>query len=329
MRHRKWVTVVAFAAATAVGCIVVRKLRQRVRTCCAGATYPASSWMCIHVIQSREYGDLTCFSGHSQGKPASDEPKKRNVKHPKRPTTGTGKTSGSLASHHIDTEDDSEAVLEQGGSEAHLLPGPVPDTYDRHTRHLSQSQLLAVPAAVVQAAEAAAVPSLQRPRSEPSQLDGEQALDEAPLASQAGVSGNSPASPAAIVSPATEPAALEAKTEKAVANGDKAAQGDVKQPAAQSTCATGLIAAFRPVEQHPASSAAASLPAGTAGSNASDRQAADDLQVSDFRSHVDALLLRAKIPRLELPAHRPEDAHEKESAGTSVCLSTLPLLLQC
>ncbi len=37
MRHRKLVTVVAFAAATAVGCIVVRKLRQRVSTCCTGA----------------------------------------------------------------------------------------------------------------------------------------------------------------------------------------------------------------------------------------------------------------------------------------------------
>jgi len=111
------------------------------------------------------------------------------------------------------------------------------------------------------------------------------------------------------------------QTDEAVVNDDKV-QSDAKQPAARSTSATGLIAAFRPVEQLPASSAAASLPASTAGSNASDRQAADDLQVLELRTHVVALLLRAKVPRLEWSAHTPEDVREKENAGTSVCLST-------
>ena len=82
-----------------------------------------------------------------------------------------------------------------------------------------------------------------------------------------------------------------------------------------------------PMEQLPASSAAASSPASTAGSNASDSQAAGDLQEIEFRSHLHALLLRAKVPRLEESAHNPEGAREKESAGTSVCLSTFALLL--
>ncbi len=165
----------------------------------------------MHMVQGHEYGDLTCFTGRSQGKPEKQEPKRRTTKHSEGPRTGTGKT-------------------------------------------------------VVQ-------------------------------------------------------------TDEAVANDDKAAQGDAKQPAARTTYARGLIAAFRPVEQLPASSAAASLPASTAGSNASDRQAAGDPQ--DFRSHLHALLLRAKVLRLEESAHRPEDAREKESAGTSVCLSRFALLLQC
>ena len=104
-------------------------------------------------------------------------------------------------------------------------------------------------------------------------------------------------------------------------------QSDAKQPAGRNASAKGLIAAFRPVEQLPASSAAAALSASSAGSNASDRQAADDLL--DLRSYVDALLLRAKVLRLEESAHRPEDVHERQSAGTSVCLSPFGLLLQC
>ncbi len=106
------------------------------------------------------------------------------------------------------------------------------------------------------------------------------------------------------------------QTDRAIFNDIKAGQDGVKQPAARNASATGLIAAFRPVEQLPASSAVASSLASSAGSNASDRQAADDLL--DLRFYVDALLLRAKVLRLELPAHRPEDAYEKDSAGTSV-----------
>ena len=282
----------------------------------------------MHMVQGRESGDLTCFTARSQGKPASDEPKKRTPKHPKGPMTGTGRTSGSLASYYIDTEDDSEAVLEQGDGDARLLPGPALDTEDRHTRQLSQLQLPPVPAAVVQAPEAAAVPSLQRAQSVPTQLEGEQAVDEAPLASQAGEGRKSPVSDEPFTA-ATKPQTSEVQTHKAVVKTDKAAQGDAKQPAGRTTSATGLIAAFRPAEQLPASSAAASLPASTAGSNASDRQAADDLQDSDFRSHLHALLLRAKVLRLEVSAHTSEDARKKESAGTSVCLSTFALVLQC
>ncbi len=123
-------------------------------------------------------------------------------------------------------------------------------------------------------------------------------------------------------------------------------QGEAKQPAAGTTSATGLIAAFRPVEELPASSAAPSSPsspsshsilapsspsspASTAGSNASDRQAAGDLQEIEFKSHLHALLLRAKVLRLEWSAHTPEDGREKENAGTSICPSTFALLLQC
>ncbi|DBB14961.1 TPA: hypothetical protein ACH3X3_004558 [Trebouxia sp. C0006] len=165
MRHRKLVTVVAFAAATAVGCIVVRNLRQR-------------------------------------GKPEKQEPKRRTTKQSDGPTTGTGRT--------------------------------------------------------------------------------------------------------------TE------QTDRAIFNDIKAGQDGVKQPAARNASATGLIAAFRPVEQLPASSAVASSLASSAGSNASDRQAADDLL--DLRFYVDALLLRAKVLRLELPAHRPEDAYEKDSAACAFSL---------
>jgi len=162
-------------------------------------------FICMHMVHGHEYGDLTCFTGRLQGKPASgdkQESKRRASKHPEGPTTGTGKT------------------LVQTG--------------------------------------------------------------------------------------------------KAPVNNDKAAQGDAKQPAGQTTSATGLIAAFRPVEQLPASSAAASLPASAAGSNAS-----RDLQEFEFISHLDALLLRAKVLRLE-PAHRPKDAREKESAGTSAASQHLP-----
>ena len=116
------------------------------------------------------------------------------------------------------------------------------------------------------------------------------------------------------------------QTSEALVIDDKV-QSDAKQPAARSTSATGLIAAFRPVEQLPASSAAATSLASSAGSNASDRQAADELL--DLRSYVDALPLRAKVLQLELPAHGPEDECDKESAGTSVCLSTFALLLKC
>jgi len=113
------------------------------------------------------------------------------------------------------------------------------------------------------------------------------------------------------------------QTGKAVVDYDKAAQGEAKQPAGRTTSATGLIAAFRPAEQLSASSAAASLPASTAGSSAS-----GVLQEFEFRSYLDALLLRAKVLQLE-QAHRPEDAHDKEGAGTSACLSMFALVLQC
>ncbi|KAL0024855.1 hypothetical protein WJX79_006772 [Trebouxia sp. C0005] len=161
MRRRQWVTVAAFAAATAVGCIIVRKLKQR-------------------------------------GKPENQEPKRRTTKHPEGPTTGPGRT-------------------------------------------------------VVQ-------------------------------------------------------------TDKAVVSHGKAAQGDAKQPAGRTTASTALIAAFRPVEQLPASSAADVLPASVAGSDAS-----GVLQESEFRSHLTALLLRAKILRLEL-ADRPENAHDTDSAVCPVSL---------
>jgi hypothetical protein len=241
------------------------------------------------------------------------------------------KRSGSLASHYIDIEDDSEACFEQDGGDARLLPSPSPDKEECHTfRQRSPLQLPPVPAAVAQfvPSEAAAVPSLQRTQSMPFQLEGEQAVDKAQLAiaSQAGKGRKSPVTPDAAGKPATEPQTLEVQTDKAVVNYDKAAQGDTKQPAGGSS---DLIAAFRPVGQLSASSAAAPSPVSTAGSNASDRQAAGDVQGFDNRSYLDALLLRAKILRLELPAHRPENACEKESAGTSVCLSTFALLLQC
>ncbi|KAL0024811.1 hypothetical protein WJX79_000215 [Trebouxia sp. C0005] len=83
MRHRKWVTVVAFAAATAVGCIVVRKLRQG-------------------------------------GKPASgekQEPKRRTPKRLAEPANGAGKRSNLLCSHRLSDLDDSEAIFEQGGDD--------------------------------------------------------------------------------------------------------------------------------------------------------------------------------------------------------------------
>ncbi|KAL0044580.1 hypothetical protein WJX82_001321 [Trebouxia sp. C0006] len=80
MRHRKWVSVVAFAAVTAVGCVVVRKLRQR-------------------------------------GKPASDEPKRRTPKHPEGPTTGARSKADSLCSHPLSGMDDSEAIFKQDGDD--------------------------------------------------------------------------------------------------------------------------------------------------------------------------------------------------------------------
>lgn len=45
------------------------------------------------------------------------------------------------------------------------------------------------------------------------------------------------------------------QTDRAIFNDIKAGQDGAKQPAGQTTSATGLIAAFRPVEQLPASSA--------------------------------------------------------------------------
>jgi len=291
----------------------------------------------MHVAQGLVYGDLTFFFCRSQSKSASDEkqePKRRTSKHPERPTTGTGKRSGSLASHYIDIEDDLEACFEQDGGDARVLPSPSSDKEECHTsRQLSKLQLPPVPAAVAQfvPSEAAAVPSLKRTQLMPFQLKGEQAVDKAQLAiaSQAGKGRKSPVSPDTADTPATEPQTSEVQTDKAIVNYDKAAQGDAKQPAGGTTSATGLIAAFRPVDQLPASSAAAPSPASTAESNASDRQAAGDVQGFDLRSYLDALLQRAEVLRLELPAHRPEDACEKESAGTSVCLSTFALLLQC
>lgn len=83
------VTVVVFAAATAVGCIVVRILRLRVSSCCTGTTYPGSSGMCIHMVQGHEYGDLTCFTGRSQRKLEKQEPKRRMRNHSEGPSTGT------------------------------------------------------------------------------------------------------------------------------------------------------------------------------------------------------------------------------------------------
>ncbi len=69
------------------------------------------------------------------------------------------------------------------------------------------------------------------------------------------------------------------QTDRAIFNDIKAGQDGAKQPAGRTTSATGLIAAFRPVEQLPASSAG------------------------------------------------PEDACDKENAGTSVCLSRSALVL--
>ncbi len=215
----------------------------------------------------------------------------------------------SLCSHPLSDKGDSEATFEQDGDDGQPLPAS-PDKEEFHpVRQLSQLQLPSLPAAAEQSDSAA----------DKTQL--------AP-ASQAGDGLKSSVSDESSTA-VTEPQTSEVQTHKAGVNGDKAVQGEAKQPAAGTTSATGLIAAFRPVEQLPASSAAASSPASTAGSNASDRQAADDLQEIEFRSHLHALLLRARVLRLEWSAHTPEDVREKENAGTSICPSTFALLLQC
>ena len=196
--------------------------------------------------------------------------------------------------------DESETAFEQDGDDGQPLPS-LPDKEEYHTvRQLSQLQLPSVPAAVEQSDSAINRTQLA-------------------LASQAVEALESPVSDQ-LITAATEPQTSEVHTHRGVDQTVKAAQGDVKQSAAGNDSATGLIGAFRPVEQLPASSAAASSPASTAGSNASDSQAAGDLQEIEFRSHLHALLLRAKVPRLEESAHTPEGACEKESAGTSVCL---------
>ncbi len=252
-----------------------------------------------------DFGNLTCFTGRLQGKPASDEPKRRTPKHPEGPTTGARSKPDSLCSHPLSDNGDSEATFEQDGDDSQPLPAS-PDKEEFHpVRQLSQLQLPALPAAAEQSDSAA----------DKTQL--------AP-ASQAGEGLKSSVSDESSTA-ATEPQTSEVQTHKAGVNGDKAVQGEAKQPAAGTTSATGLIAAFRPVQQLPASSAAAS----TAGSNASDRQAAGDLQEIEFRSHLHALLLRAKVLRLEWSAHTPEDVREKENAGTSISRSTFALLLQC
>ena len=189
--------------------------------------------------------------------------------------------------------EDSEATFEQDGDGGQpSLSSPDKEKY-HPVRQLSQVQLPSLPAAAEQSDSAA----------DKTQL--------AP-ASQAGEGLKSSVTDEPLTAP-TEPQTPEVQTD---VNGDREAQGEAKQPMAGTIPATGLIAAFRPVEYLPASSAAAS----TAGSNASDRQAAGDLQEIEFRSHLHALLLRAKVPRLELPAHRPEDECDKESAGTLVCM---------
>ena len=244
-----------------------------------------------------DFGNLTCFTGRLQGKPASDEPKRRTPKHPEGPTTGARSKPDSLCSHPLSDNGDSEATFEQDGDDSQPLPAS-PDKEEFHpVRQLSQLQLPALPAAAEQSDSAA----------DKTQL--------AP-ASQAGEGLKSSVSDESSTA-ATEPQTPEVQTD---VNGDKEAQGEAKQPMAGTTSATGLIAAFRPVEQLPASSAAAS----TAGSDASDRQAADDLQEIEFRSHLHALLLRAKVLRLEWTAHTPEDAHEEDNAGTSLACKHLP-----
>ena len=171
---------------------------------------------------------------------------------------------------------------------------------------------------------------MQRPSLPAAVEQCDAAADKTQLApaSQAGKGLKSSVSDETLTA-ATEPQTPEVPTDNAVVNGNKAVQGEAKEPAAGTTSATGLIAAFRPVEQLPASSPAASSPASTAGSSASDRQAANDLQEIEFRSHLHALLLRARVPRLEWTAHTPEDVREKGNAGTSICLSTFAMLLQC
>ena len=250
---------------------------------------------------------MTCFTGRSQGKPASDdkqEPKRRAAKHLEGPTTGTGDRSTSLCSHSLSDLHESE---EQDSDDGQLLPSS-PGKLEFHTsRQPSQLQRPPVPAAV-------------------DHIDSTVDKTQLALASQAGEGQQSLVSPAAI---ATEPQTLEVPTDNTVVNGDKAVQGEAKPPAAATTSATGLIAAFRPVEQLSASSAATCSPASTAGSNASDRQAAGDLQEIEFRSHLHALLLRANVPQLEWTAHASEDAHEEGNAGTSLCMSNFALMLQC
>ena len=257
----------------------------------------------MHVVQGRENGDLTCATGRLQGKPASNEPKRRTPKHPKGPTTGARNKSDSLCSHQLSDLDESETAFEQDGDDGQPLPS-LPDKEKNHTvRQLSQ--LPSVPAAVEQSHSAINRTQLA-------------------LASQAGETLESPVSDQPITA-ATEPQTSEVQTHRGVVQTVKAAQGDSKQSAAGTDSAAGLIGAFRPMEQLPANSAAASSPASTAGSNASDSQAAGDLQEIEFRSHLHALLLRAKVLRLEESAHTPEDAREKESRYISLPVNICPV----